>query len=166
MSDETKVADPQEDRTDPLSREHREGVLGDLAGRIIRVGVEVVAAGAEKLREKGETAASLTARGKDEVMTLVTREIRSQVEKLKVAEALRAILDDYTLEIRASIRLKAAGEGDAPGPAPGVDLALVPREEPAKKPTRRRSRRSEGGRGPGGGRGSGGAGGKGRKQGG
>ncbi|MEE2828249.1 MAG: hypothetical protein VX498_03595, partial [Myxococcota bacterium] len=55
--------------------EGREGSLGDLASRLIRVGAEAVSVSADKIREKGEDlrarelvsgAASLTARGKDE----------------------------------------------------------------------------------------------------
>jgi hypothetical protein len=96
--------------------DERERPIGDLASRLIRAGAEAVSAGAEKLREKGESAASLTARGKEEVMTLLAKEVRSYVEKLRLGDELRDLLTDYTLEIRASIDLqpKPVGAADPP----------------------------------------------------
>lgn len=119
----------------------RDGLLSDLASRILRVGAEAVSVGAEKLREKGETAASLTARGKEEVMTLLANEIRSYVEKLRVGDEVRTFLDDYSLEIKASVRLKTVPPDEEPpqdGSGVEVEVGLEPltppKEEPAPEP--------------------------------
>ncbi len=110
----------------------RDGLLTDLASRILRVGAEAVSVGAEKIREKGESAASLTARGKEEVMTLLANEIRSYIEKLRVGDEVRSFLDDYTLEIQASVRLKALTEEEKQQAAEPVEMkvALEPKEAP------------------------------------
>jgi len=93
----------------------REGGLGDLASRLIRVGAEAVSVGAEKLRDKGSeinpkdfvsSAASLGAKGKEELVTLVASEVRGYLNKLKVGEELRSLLTNHSLEVSASIRLK------------------------------------------------------------
>ena len=157
MSDDKK--DPRGDTGHPGS-DARDGLLSDLAGRILRVGAEAVSVGAEKLREKGESAASLGARGKEEVMTLLANEIRGYIEKLKVGDEIRSFLDDYTLEVSASVRLKAHEPGEepptlnervsvdvgfeplvpiapepAPEPKPAPKAPVVEKADPPKKPT-------------------------------
>jgi len=93
----------------------RDGGLGDLASRLLRVGTEAVSVGAEKIREKsGELhpkdlvsgAANLGAKGKEELVTMVASEVRSYLNKLRVGEELRALLTDHSLEVSASVRLK------------------------------------------------------------
>ena len=133
MSDETKGGKAID--------EHRDGLLSDLAGRILRAGADAVSVGAEKLREKGESAASLTARGKEEVMTLLANEIRSYIEKLKVGDEIRSFLDDYTLEVKASVRLKANPPGEEPPAGDdgvsvevGIEPVIRAVKEPAVEP--------------------------------
>jgi hypothetical protein len=137
MSDETKGGKPIDEPGDAGSRDHRDGMLSDLAGRILRVGAEAVSVGAEKLREKGESAASLTARGKEEVMTLFANEIRSYIEKLKVGDEIRSFLDDYTLEVKASVRLKAQEPGEEVPPddsGVSVEVGFEPVSPPVEEP--------------------------------
>ena len=135
MSDESKDGKgkgngSQADR----ARSEREGLLTDLASRVLRVGAEAVSVGAEKLREKGESAASLTARGKDEVMTILANEIRSYIEKLKVGEEVRSFLDDYSLEIQASVRLKALTDEEKTEPAEPVSMEVALQPKTAEAP--------------------------------
>ena len=72
-----------DDVEEELSDAARDSAVGDIAAKLLRVGAEAVTAGAEKLREKGEDlrarelvsgAASLTARGKEEVVTLLAKD--------------------------------------------------------------------------------------------
>ena len=97
-------------------QDNRERPLGDLATRLMRAGAGAVSVGAEKLREKGEDlkareivsgAASLTARGKEELMSLVANEVRGYMEKLRVGEELTKFLTEHSLEVQASISLKS-----------------------------------------------------------
>ncbi len=108
------------DETEQAQREH---ALGDLAGRLIRAGADAVSAGAEKLREKGEEfkprelvtgAASLGARGKDELMTLVANEVRSYMEKLRVGEEITEFLTNHSLELSVSLKPLAPKEPASP----------------------------------------------------
>jgi hypothetical protein len=117
----------------------RDGGIGDLASRLIRVGAEAVSIGAEKLREKGSDlnpkefvsgAASFTAKGKDELVTLVAGEVRGYLNKLKVGEEIRSLITDHSLEVSASIRFKPVpkdndGEGES-------GSAAENREDPTK----------------------------------
>jgi len=93
----------------------RDGGLGDLASRLLRVGTEAVSVGAATIREKsGELhpkdlvsgAANLGAKGKDEIVTMIASEVRGYLNKLKVGEELRSLLTDHSLEVSASVRLK------------------------------------------------------------
>lgn len=131
MSDDKDGKGRGDGQADASGRD-RDGLLSDLAGRILRVGAEAVSVGAEKLREKGESAASLTARGKEEVMTLLANEIRSYIEKLKVGDEVRSFLDDYTLEINASVRLKSLHEDEPAADDDGIsmEVGLRPNKEP------------------------------------
>jgi hypothetical protein len=92
----------------------RDGGLTDFAGRLIRAGADVVNAGAERIREKGDEfpkasdllsgAAKLSARGKEEIVTLVANEVRSYMEKLRVGEEIEKFLESHELQI--NIKLK------------------------------------------------------------
>jgi hypothetical protein len=108
--------------TNPDSAE-RDGGLGDLASRLIRVGAEAVSVGAEKIRERSADlhpkdlvsgAASLGVKGKDELVTLVAGEVRGYLNKLKVGEEIRSLLTNHGLEVSASIRLKPVAAEDEP----------------------------------------------------
>jgi len=123
-------------------QDNRERPLGDLATRLMRAGAGAVSVGAEKLREKGEDlkareivsgAASLTARGKEELMTLVAKEVRGYMEKLRVGEELTKFLTEHSLEVQASISLKSlvpAAKGSAEDPT--EDPAEEASEEPSE----------------------------------
>jgi hypothetical protein len=104
----------------------RESPLGDLATRLLRVGAEAVNQTTGRLREAGEDvkpreilsgAVRMTAKGREEVVGLVAKEVRMYLEKLRVGEELRALMTDHSLEIQASVRLKPLGGegGEAEG---------------------------------------------------
>ncbi len=113
----------------PNDAPDREGGLGDLATRLLRVGTEAVSVGAEKIRERsGELhpkdlvsgAANLGAKGKDELVTMIAGEVRGYLNKLKVGEEIRSLLTDHSLEVSASVRLKPVPKEDA-GTEPSND---------------------------------------------
>ncbi|MBJ94378.1 MAG: hypothetical protein CMP23_07835 [Rickettsiales bacterium] len=110
-------ADGEEFRTSA-----RDGGLGDLATRLLRVGAEAVNQTTGRLREAGEEvkprefltgAVRMTAKGREELVGLVAREVRMYLEKLKIGDDLRALMTEHSLEIQASFRLKPLAE-DAP----------------------------------------------------
>jgi len=82
------------------------------------VGAEAVNQTTGRLREAGEDvkpreilsgAVRMTAKGREEVVGLVAKEVRMYLEKLRVGEELRALMTDHSLEIQASVRLKPLG---------------------------------------------------------
>jgi len=96
----------------------RESPLGDLATRLLRVGAEAVNQTTGRLREAGEDvkpreilsgAVRMTAKGREELVGMVAKEVRMYLEKLRVGEELRALMTDHSLEIQASVRLKPLG---------------------------------------------------------
>ena len=100
----------------------RESPLGDLASRLLRVGAEAVNQTTGRLREAGEDvnpreilsgAVRMTAKGREELVGLVAKEVRMYLEKLRVGEELRALMTDHSLELSASVRLKPIADGDA-----------------------------------------------------
>lgn len=117
---------PDDDRPhDPESENRRarrgppETPLVDLAARFVRSGVEAVTQTTERLREKGEQfdpkdivtgAAQLGLRGKEELVSIVAREVRSYMEKLQIGDDVRAFLTGHTLEVQASLRLRPLGD--------------------------------------------------------
>ncbi len=137
-----------------MSDEERDdrGNLGFLASRFLRAGAEAVAQTGERIRERGEDlkprdivrgAAGLTARGKDEVMALLAREVRSYIEHLGLVEEVERFATTHTLEVNASFRLKPldgteeVGEeepGDA-GEESGVATAPGSPGEPSPSPS-------------------------------
>jgi hypothetical protein len=93
----------------------REGGLGDLASRLLRVGAEAVNQTTERIRDASEDvrprdlvsgAVRMTAKGREEIVGMVAKEVRMYLEKLRVGEELRALMTDHTLEITTSLRLK------------------------------------------------------------
>ena len=97
----------------------RESPLGDLATRLVRVGADAVNQTTGRLREAGEDvkpreilsgAVRMTAKGREELVGLVAKEVRMYLEKLRVGEELRALMTDHSLEIQASVRLKPMGD--------------------------------------------------------
>jgi len=99
----------------------REGGLGDLASRLLKVGAEAVNQTTGRIREAGENvrprdlvsgAVRMTAKGREEVVGLVAKEVRMYLEKLRVGEELRALMTDHTLEITTSLRLKPLPDED------------------------------------------------------
>jgi len=100
--------DRQDDRRD----------LTFLASRFLRAGAEAVAQTGEKIRERGEDlkprdlvrgAAGLTARGKDEVMAIMAREVRNYIEHLGLVEEVERFATTHSLEVNATFRLKPVG---------------------------------------------------------
>lgn len=107
----------------------RDRAIGDLAGRLIRAGAGAVNAGADKIREKGDDfpkagellsgAAKLSARGKEEVVTMIAKEVRNYLEKLRVGEELERFLETHELQINLKLNSTAAEVAEkAPAPEP------------------------------------------------
>ncbi len=102
----------------PLSEEERrrrEGI-SDLASRFIRAGAEAVVSTSGRIRERGEEfkprevlagAAKVAATGKDEVVTLIAKEVRNYLDKLELAKELGDFARGHELEVNATFRLKA-----------------------------------------------------------
>ena len=116
------------------SRDDR-GNLGYLATKFLRAGAEAVAQTGEKVRERGEHlkprdivrgAAGLTARGKDEVMAAIAKEVRNYVEHLGLIEEVERFATTHALEVNASFRLKLVAGNDR-----GGDEDVRPRDDEA-----------------------------------
>jgi hypothetical protein len=99
--------------TDDRREERRD--LGLLASRFIRAGAEAVVQTSEKIRERSEDlnprdfvrgAAGLTARGKDEVMALIAREVRNYIDHLGLITEIERLASTYSLDVNASFRLR------------------------------------------------------------
>lgn len=106
------AADPEDGS---FSASSRDSPIGDLASRLFRVGAEAVNQTTGRLREAGEDvkpreilsgAVRMTAKGREELVGLVAKEVRMYLEKLRVGEELRALMTDHSLEVKASFRLK------------------------------------------------------------
>ena len=101
----------------------RDGSIGDLASRFIRAGAEAVASTGGRIRERGEEfkprevlagAAKVAATGKDEVVTLIAKEVRNYLDKLEIANELADFARSHELEVNAKFRLKRIlPDGDA-----------------------------------------------------
>jgi len=101
----------------------RDGVLGDLAGRFIRAGAEAVVNTGGRIKERGEDfnarevlagAAKAAGAGKDEVVTLIAKEVRSYLDKLEVGKEMADFARAHELEVNATFRLKQRGEEPTP----------------------------------------------------
>ncbi len=107
--------------------------LMDFARKIVRGGAEVVISTKDAIGERAaevkskeipkevvESVAHLTARTKDELISLMAREFKSYLEKLDLAGEARSLLENYTLDVNMTVRLKpnalqdlaAAGDED------------------------------------------------------
>ena len=100
----------------------------DLARKLVRGGAEVIVTTQDAIRERTgemkakempkefvESVAHLTARTKDELVGLMAREFKNYLDKLDVASELRSIIEQYTLDVNMTIRLRpneAFGPGD------------------------------------------------------
>jgi hypothetical protein len=114
-------------------REHTEDRrLMDLARRLVRGGAEVVVSTQDVIRERAgdikskeipkelvESVAHITARTKDELVGLMAREFKNYLEKLDLVEEARSIIEQYSLDVNMTIRLRPNdsfadrdGEGD------------------------------------------------------
>lgn len=111
-------------------RRSRDGI-SDLAARFIKAGAEAVVNTGGKLKERSEDlrardvlagAIDVTARGKDEIVTLIAKEVRSYLDKLELGKELAEFAREHELEVHATFSLKEK----AKTPAPVTD----PPEEP------------------------------------
>ena len=91
----------------------------DLARKLVRGGAEVLITTQDAVRERAgdikakelpkefvESVAHLTARTKDELVGLMAREFKNYLDKLDLATEVREILEQYTLDVNMSIRLR------------------------------------------------------------
>ena len=104
--------------------------LMDMARKLVRGGAEVLVTTQGAIRERTgeikpreipkevvESVAHLTARTKNELVSLMAREFKSYLEKMDLADEMRSIMEHYTLDVNMSIRLRpneafVAPEGD------------------------------------------------------
>ena len=96
------------------SRRRRPDGISDLAARFIRAGAEAVVNTGGKIKERGEDfrardviagAVHATARGKDEVVTLVAKEVRSYLDKLELGKEFAEFARTHSLEVNATFSL-------------------------------------------------------------
>ncbi len=125
--------------------------LMDFARKLVRGGAEVVVSTQDALRERAaevkpkeipkevvESVAHLTARTKDELISLLAREFKTYLEKMDAAGELRSILENYTLDVNMTVRLRpnerlededTAGEDADPGDEEDEDEVEVDDED-------------------------------------
>ncbi len=127
--------------SDDSRRKERDRALGDLAGRLIRAGADAVTSSAEKIQKRGEDfpkaselisgAAKLSARGKEELVTLVANEVRGYLEKLRVGEEIEDFLTSHELQISLKVNpRKTSDEGDEEPVEPDEEPPDESDEEP------------------------------------
>jgi len=101
-------------------REHHEDRrLMDMARKLVRGGAEVVVSTQDAIRERAgdikskenpkelvESVAHIAARTKDELVGLLAREFKSYLEKLDLVEEARAVIEQYSLDVNMTIRLR------------------------------------------------------------
>lgn len=121
MSDDRDRDDDDARLPPPEDWEGRPGVLGDLASRFIRAGAEAVVSTSGRIKERGEEfrprevlvgAAKATAKGKDEIVSLVAKEVRSYLDKLELGKELAEFARTHELEVNATFKLKAKDDGE------------------------------------------------------
>ena len=106
--------------------------LMDFARKLVRGGAEVVVSTQDAIRERAadvkpkeiprevvESVAHLTARTKDELISLLAREFKSYLEKMDLAGEVRSLAENYTLDVNMKVRLRprtssADGAADEP----------------------------------------------------
>ena len=127
--------------SDASRSKERDRALGDLAGRLIRAGADAVTSSAEKIQKRGEDfpkaselisgAAKLSARGKEELVTLVANEVRGYLEKLRVGEEIEDFLTSHELQISLKVNpRKTSDEGDEEPVEPDEEPPDESDEEP------------------------------------
>jgi hypothetical protein len=93
--------------------------LMDFARKIVRGGAEVVISTKDAIGERAaevksreiprevvESVAHLTARTKDELVSLMAREFKTYLEKMDLASEARSLLENYTLDVNMRVRLR------------------------------------------------------------
>ncbi len=93
--------------------------LMDLARKLVRGGTEVVISTQDVIRERAgdikskeipkelvESVAHITARTKDELVGLMAREFKNYLEKLDLVGEMRSIIEQYSLDVNMTIRLR------------------------------------------------------------
>ncbi len=112
------------------SRRRRSDGISDLAARFIRAGAEAVVNTGGKLKERGEDfrardviagAVHATARGKDEVVTLVAKEVRSYLDKLELGKEIAEFARTHKLEVNATFSLSEKSKAVAKASKPDAD---------------------------------------------
>ena len=128
---------------DDSRHKERDRALGDLAGRLIRAGADAVTNSAERIQRRSEDfpkasellsgAAKLSARGKEELVTMIANEVRGYIEKLRVGEEVEEFLTSHELQIKLSVNPRKNTEpvGDEPDSAdePGEPGELLDETE-------------------------------------
>lgn len=102
--------------------------LMDFARKLVRGGAEVVVSTQDVIRERAgdikskeipkelvESVAHLTARTKDELVGLMAREFKNYLEKLDLVSEARTIIEQYSLDVNMTIRLRPNEAFDEPG---------------------------------------------------
>ncbi len=116
--------------------------LMDLARKLVRGGAEVVVSTQDVIRERAgdikskeipkelvESVAHITARTKDELVGLMAREFKNYLEKLDLVEEARSIIEQYSLDVNMTIRLRPNEAFTEPAPS---DEAEDEEAEPAE----------------------------------
>lgn len=96
--------------------------LMDFARKLVRGGAEVVVSTQDVIRERAgdikskeipkelvESVAHITARTKDELVGLMAREFKNYLEKLDLVGETRSIIEQYSLDVNMTIRLRPNG---------------------------------------------------------
>ncbi|MCO4771325.1 MAG: hypothetical protein KDA24_14925 [Deltaproteobacteria bacterium] len=103
------------------SDEIQDARISELASRFIRAGAEAVVNTGGRLRERGEDfkprdvlagAAKVAVTGKDEVVTLIAKEVRNYLDKLEIGKEMADFARGHELEVNATFRLKAREPGE------------------------------------------------------
>ena len=110
---------PEDEETSWERERHVDRGLMDLARKLVRGGAEVVVNTQDVIRERAgdikskeiprelvESVAHLTARTKDELVGLLAREFKNYLEKLDLVEEARSIIEQYSLDVNMTIRLR------------------------------------------------------------
>ena len=136
MSDERETPDPADPHRLPPpedwddSRRRRPDGISDLAARFIKAGAEAVVNTGGKIKERGEDfrardvlagAVNATARGKDEVVTLIAKEVRTYLDKLELGKELAEFARTHELEVAAKFSLREKDPPATSGPPAPVE---------------------------------------------
>lgn len=154
--DEPEDFEPEVPRDEGRPRRGEEPSLRDLARRVLKTGADALSGTQETIRkgpgvrldakELASSVVNLTARGREEVLNLVVREVKSYLERLNLMEEFHALVTNYSLEVHASIRLKQVPEAQEEAAAEGEGAAAEERPSARPRKPRARSAASKGGR--------------------